>query len=177
YTFTQEQADIAKRIHERMMKTPTPAEVASGKSSNVLIGELGKFSGKQLRGNTVTLDEDVLKMLNVAGSNSPGNIGLLRDNGRFAWPSVFEEKFFDPKLKKDVEVQAQELYQQSLNAKLDKNVLKDLKANLRVLRETLTKNRTEVLTQNYLEGQRFLDEFDNAAVALDRGDAVLNLDF
>ena len=58
-----------------------------------------------------------------------GSIGLLRDNGRFAWPSVFDEKFFDPKLKKDVEVQAQELFQQSLNAKVDKNALKDLKAN------------------------------------------------
>ena len=161
YTFSQQQADIAKRIHERMMKAPTPQEVASGKSLNVLAEELGKgkFTSNQLRGQTITLDEDILRMVNVAGAGSQGpvgSIGLLRDNGRFAWPSVFDEKFFDPKLKKDVEVQAQELFQQSLNAKVDKNALKDLKANLRTLRETLSKNSTQVLTQNYLEGIRFL---------------------
>jgi hypothetical protein len=178
YTFTQEQADIAKKILERVQKTPTNAEIVNGKSLNILIDDLGKFGNKQFRGQTVTLDEDVLKLINVTGPGGGGaNIALLRDNGRFNWPSVFEEKFVDAKLRKDIELQAQELFQQSLNAKIDKNVLKDLKANLRVLRETLTKNRSEVLTQNYLEGQRFLDDFDNAVLALERGDAALNVEF
>jgi hypothetical protein len=177
YTFTQEQADIAKRVVERLQKTPTTAEVVSGKSMNILIDDLAKMGHLQLRGQTVTLDEDLLRLLNVSANSTGGNLALLRDNGRFAWPSVFENKAFDAKLRKDVEIQSQELYQQALNAKLDKNVAKDLKANLRTLRDVLSKNRSQLLTQEYLEGQRFLDDFDNAVVALERGDATLNVDF
>lgn len=177
YTFTQEQADIAKRILERVQKTPTTQEIVSGKSLNILTDDLSKFSSKQLRGQTITIDEDVLKLLNVSGPGSNGNIGLLRDNGRFTYPLVFDDKMFENKLKKDIELQAQELFQQSLNAKLDANALKDLKANLRALREVLAKNVNNLLAQNYLEGQRFLDDFDNAVVGLQRGDAALNVDF
>jgi len=177
YTFTKEQADISKRILERLQKTPTQQEVTSGKSLNVLIDDLSKFRKDQLHGPTVTLDEDILKQLIVSSPGPNGNIGLLRDNGRFSFPTVFDDKLFDPKLKKDIELQAQELFQQSLNGKLDKNALKDLQSNLRTLRETLTKNLNQLLGQNYLDGQRFLDDFDSALLALDRGAAPLNYDY
>jgi hypothetical protein len=179
YTFTQEQADIAKRLLERVQKMPTATEVQTGKSLNLLVDDLGrgKFSNKQLRGTTVTLDEDILRLLNVTGT--PGaNLGLLRNNGQFVWPSAFEEKdIASEKDKKDVELETQELFQQAANAKVDKNTLRDLKANLRQLRTQLNKRVNDISTQNYLDGSRFLDDFDAAVLALERNDAVPYLDF
>jgi hypothetical protein len=123
----------------------------------------------------------VLKLLNVTGQIKSGgsvNIGLLRDNGRFAWPSVFDEKnVAGDKEKKDIELHAQELFQQSVNAKIDRNTLKDLQSGLRTLRENLNKSVNQVPTQSYTEGLRFLNSFDAAIAALEKGDAVLNLDF
>jgi hypothetical protein len=124
------------------------------------------------------LDEELLRLLNVTGQVGGGNIGLLRDNGRFAWPSVFDEPYVaGDKGKKDVELHAQELFQQALNAKIDKNALKDLKSSLRSLRESLSKNVKEVPAPSFLEGVRFLDSFDAAVLAMEKGDAVLSLDF
>jgi hypothetical protein len=74
-------------------------------------------------------------------------------------------------------VHAQELFQQALNAKIDKNALKDIRSSLRILRESLRKNFKEVPAQSFLEGLRFLDDFDAAVTALEKGDAVVSLDF
>jgi hypothetical protein len=182
YTFTQAQADIAKKILDRVQKMPTKEEVISGRSLNIMLDSLITLSALKVdRLPTVTLDEDVLKLLNVTGqlkSDGSVNIGLLRDNGRFAWPSVFDEKnVASEKEKKDIELHAQELYQQSINAKIDKNTLKDLRTGLQHLRESLNKNINQVPMQGYTEGLRFLNSFDAAVLALERGDAPLNLDF
>jgi hypothetical protein len=181
YTFTQEQADIAKKVLDRVTKMPTTSEIVAGRSINIMLDNLILLAGAQVRTPTVTLDEDVLKLLNVTGQIKSGgsvNIGLLRDNGRFSWPSVFDEKnIASDKDKKDIELHAQELFQQSVNSKTDKNTLKDIQAGLRALRETLNKNVNQVPNQSYTEGLRFLNAFDAAILALEKGDAVLNLDF
>ena len=178
YTVTQQQLDIAKRILERVQKLPTSQEIVSGTSQNILMKDLEQLAAPPVRSSSVMLDEDVLKSLNVTGHGNSGNIGLLRDNGRFAWPSVFdEESLASDQQKKDVEVRAQELFQQALNAKIDKNALKDIRSSLRSLRESLRKSIKEVPAQSYLEGLRFLNDFDDAVIALEKGDAAASLDF
>jgi hypothetical protein len=178
YTVTQQQLDNAKRILERVQKIPTNQEIVSGNSLNILLKDLEQLVATPVRSTSVMLDEDVLKSLNVTGQGSTGNIGLLRDNGRFAWPSVFdEENLVGDQQKKDVEVHAQVLFQQALNAKIDKNALKDIRSSVHILRESLRKKFKEVPAQNYLEGLRFFDDFDAAVTALEKGDAVVSLDF
>jgi hypothetical protein len=179
YTFTQQQADIANTILKRLQNTPTDQEVTSGKSQNTIMEDLARLSDVNYRGGSVMLDEDLLKQLNVTGQTANGvNIGLLRDNGRFAWPSVFDEKnIISEKQKKDIELHAQELYQQAVNSKLDRNTLRDLQSELGQLRDNLSKNVKEIPGRSFLEGQRFLDDFNAALRALEKGDAVLNLDF
>ena len=123
YTFTKEQADIAKRLLERVQKTPSQAEVQSGRSLNVLLKDLVAFKNQQLRGPTVVLDEDVLKLVNLSGPDSSGNVGLLRDNGQFTWPAAFEDKqVIGEKERKDIDLEAKQLYQQAANGSPDANV-------------------------------------------------------
>jgi hypothetical protein len=116
-------------------------------------------------------------LLNITGQ-AGGNLGLLRDKGRFAWPPVFDDKnVAGDQEKRDVELHAQELFQQAVNAKIDKNALKNIKSSLGRLRESLSKNFKDMPGQGYLEGLRFLDGFDAAVLAMEKGDAVLSLDF
>jgi hypothetical protein len=178
YTFTQEQADIAKRLLQRIQNTPTATEIQTGKSLNILMQDLSKFDSKQLRAQTVTVDEEILKLLNVSGSY--GNLGLLRNDGQVPWPLVFEDtNVLAKKDREDIDNYAKQLFFQVANAngKLDGNTLKDLDSALRNLRDDLQKKIKIVNTQNYLEGKRFLDDFDAAVVALRKGDAVLYLDY
>jgi hypothetical protein len=179
YTFTQEQADIAKRLVQRVRQTPTQTEIITGKSQNILLDDLAKFTGPGMKGTaTVTLDEDMLRMLNVAGVGSAGNIGLLRNNGNFDWPAAFEDKeLISDKERQEIGVQTKELYEQAANGKPNANTIKDLETTLKNLRTKLGKRVDSIPTGNYLEGFRFLDDFDAALVALRKGDVALNLDF
>jgi hypothetical protein len=180
YTFTQEQADIAKRLLQRVQVTPTKTEVVTGKSLNILLEDLSKFNSKQLRSQTVGVDEDILKLVNVTGSN--GNLGLLRNDGQIPWPSAFIDNttVLATKQREDIDNYAKVLFNQAANnagGKLDPNVLRNLEMAVGKLRDSLTKNINTLGTQSYLEGSRFLDSFDAAVVALRKGDAVLYLDF
>jgi hypothetical protein len=184
YTFSKEQADIADRLVKRVQKTPTPAEIQTGKSLNVLLDDLSKFeilskSGQSRNSmSTVTLDEDVLKLVNITSPGSYGNIGLLRDGGRFTWPAAFDDKdVASDKERKDIEVQAQELYQQAANAKPNNNTLKDLESALQSVHTKLEGAAKSISPSNYLQAKRFLDSFDAAVVAIKKGDVVTNLEF
>jgi hypothetical protein len=180
YGFSQEQADIAKRLLERVQVTPTPTEIASGKSLNILLRDLAKFSPKQLSARTFTLDEDILKLLNVTGGH--GSLALLRNDGQIPWPAVFADtKVLPTKMREDMDSYAKLLYYQAANnanGKVDPNVLQNLELAAGKLRENLKKNINNVGgSANYLEGTRFLDDLDAAILALRRGDAGLVLDF
>jgi hypothetical protein len=178
YTFTQEQADIAKRLLERVQKTPTATEIQSGKSLNLMLADLAKFGNQPMRVPTISLDEDVLKLVNLSGPGSGGNIALLRDNGRFTWTQAFsDQNIISDKERKDIELEAQQLYQQAANGKVDPNTLKDLETGLRTARANLTKQISALPTGSFLEAQRFLDAFDAAVTGLKSGDVALNLDF
>jgi hypothetical protein len=176
---TQEQADMAKKLLERLQAMPTATEVVAGKSLNVILQALSKFTSKQLRLETVTLDEDLLKSLNVTGSNA--NLGLLRNDGQIPWATVFDNTTVLPsKQRADIDNYAKILFCQAANnagGKLDPHVLTALELAAGQLRERLNKNINVVGTQSYLEGSRFLDHFDGAVLALRKGDVVLYLDF
>jgi hypothetical protein len=177
YTFTQEQADIAKRLLERVQVTPTNTEVTSGKSLNILLKDLGKFTSKQLLARSVTIDEDILRLLNVTGSH--GNMGLLRNDGQIPWPPAFSNKDVLPDdLREAIDNYAKLLFFQAANGngKLDANVLKNLDVSVGKLRDNLNKNVNK-LGADYLDGARFLEQLEAAVTALKKGDAVLFLDF
>jgi hypothetical protein len=176
-TITQPKMDVPGKILDRAQKVPTSQEVASGKSLNILLEDLHKLASLPLRDTAVMLDEEVLKLLNVTGQ-AGGNLGLLRDNGRFAWPPVLDDKnVAGDQDKRDVELHARELFQQAVSATIDKNALKNIRSSLGRLRESLSKSFKDVAGQSYLEGLRFLDSMDAAVLALEKGDAVLSLDF
>jgi hypothetical protein len=178
YTFTKEQADIAKRLLERVQKTPTQTEIQSGRSLNILLKDLVVFKNQQIHGPTITLDEDVLKLVNVSGPGSSGNISLLRDNGQFTWPAAFDDKdVISAKERKDLDLEVRQLYQQAAQGGTDINMLRNVDTSLRTVRANLAKQVNNIPTNNYLEAQRFLDDFDAAVVGIKKGDVILNLDF
>jgi hypothetical protein len=178
YTFTKEQADIAKRLLERVQKTPTQAEIQSGRSLNILLKDLVAFKSQDLRVPTVMIDSDVLKLVNVSGAGSSASIGLLRDNGQVTWPLVFDNKeIISEKDKKDLDLEAKQLYLQAANGPVDPNLLRNVETALRGLRANLAKQANDLPANNFLAGQRFLDDFDSAVLAVKNGDVALNVDF
>jgi hypothetical protein len=178
YTFTKEQADIAKRLVDRAQKTPTQTEIQSGKSLNILLKDLITFKSKDLPVPKIVLDEDVLKLVNVSGPGSSGGIGLLRNNGEFTWPTAFDNKdVISEKDKRDLDLEARQLFQQASSGTPDANMLRNVEVALRTARNNLAKQVVTMPASNYVDAQHFLDDFDSAIVAVRRGDVRLNNEF
>jgi hypothetical protein len=169
-TFTDEQAKIAKTILKRIQTNASPAEILSGKALNVLLDDLRKHIGQKSAMGAMPVDEEVLRRLNITRSGV-GNLGLLRNEGRFSWPKAIRD-LADANLQKEMEVAAQAAVSQAANGKIDGNLLSELKTNLARLRTQMGNKVSEIPTSQYMDGKRFLNGFEDALLALEQGDAV-----
>jgi hypothetical protein len=170
-TFTEEQAKIAKMTLKRIQTNSTEPEIVNGRALNLLLDDLRKHPGKKAAMETFALSEDVLGHLNVT-KNGNASLGVLRNGGDFTWPIVFQE-YFPPDQLRLVENQAKTLVKNAEKGKqLDVNVLKDMRNEVDKVREQLLKKINEVPPNQYMEGTRFLNDFHNARLALESGEAL-----
>jgi hypothetical protein len=169
-TFTDEQAKIAKTILKRIQTNASPAEIMSGKALNVLLDDLSKHLGQRAAAGAMIVDDEVARHLNITRSGL-GDLGLLRNDGRFTWPKALRE-LANPAEQKEIEVQAQAVVSQAANGKADENLLSELKTNVDKLRTQLSAKMNEFGTPRYMESKRFLHYFEEALLALEKGDAV-----
>ncbi len=167
-SFSEEQAKIARLYLKRIQGNSSPPEIVSGKALNVMLDDLRKYAGRKATLEAIAVSEEVLAHLNV--TIGQGNLGLLRNEGRFIWPLCLRE-LLDAQKKKDLEVQAQVLIQQAINGTADANLLKDLRAELDRIGTDLAKKINDIPTSHYLEAKRFIKDFDDARLALEKGDA------
>ncbi|MCC6421214.1 MAG: hypothetical protein IT429_23505, partial [Gemmataceae bacterium] len=172
-TFGQEQERIARQTLQRIQTTATPIEIWAGKSQNIILRDLTRHANRKSQAGAMTLDEETLRRLNVTRSH--GNMGLLRNNGQFTWPAALRTIL--PKEERDtIDKETQALVRQAANAPApDIDRLRDLKSVLGKARTTLTKSVLDVPTRQYLDANRFLNDFDAALIALERGDAAAYL--
>ena len=169
-TFTEEQAKIKKMTLKRIQTNSTEPEIVNGRALNLLLDDLRLHPGKKASVEPFALSEDVLGHLNLTKGNT--SLGVLRNGGDFSWPVVFQE-YFPPEQLRLIENQAKTLVKNADKAKLlDVNVLKDMRNELDKVREQLFKKINEVPTNQYLEGTRFLNDFHNARLALENGEAL-----
>jgi hypothetical protein len=174
-TYTDEQAKIAKTILKRIQTNASPAEIMSGKALNVLLDDLSKHLGQRAAVGAMVLDDEVARHLNITRSGL-GDLGLLRNEGRFTWPKALRDIANAPE-QKEIEVQAQAVVSQAANGKVDENLLSELKTNVNKLRTQLGAKFNDVPTTQYIEGKRFLHYFEDALLALEKGDAAEYFNF
>jgi hypothetical protein len=174
-TYTEEQAKIAKTVLKRIQTNASPAEIVAGTALNVLLKDLSKHPGQKAAVGALPVDEEVLRHLNITASGV-GDLGLLRNEGRFTWPTALRD-LAPAAEQKEMEVQAQAVVSQAANGKVDNNLLAELKTNVGKLRTQLIAKGNDIPTAQYIDGRRFLNNFEDALLALEKGDAVEYFNF
>jgi hypothetical protein len=172
-TFTEEQAKIAQTTLRRIKSNSTPAEVANGRSLNLMLDDIRKFMNRKVSSDNLALSEDVLLQLNVT-SNEAG-LGALRNDGRINWPIGLQE-VLSPEQRKTLDTQAQALVQGAAKGKVDANVLRDFGNEIDRTYDSLLKKVND-LGPHYLEAKRFLSDLKDARRALEKGEAQNQLAF
>ncbi len=169
-TFTEEQSKIAKMTLKRIQTNSSEPEIVNGKALNLLLDDMRKYPGKRAAVEPFALSEDVLGHLNVTKGTT--SLGILRNRGEFAWPIVFQE-YFPPEQLTLIENQAKSLVKNAEQGKpLNVNVLKDMRLEVDKVRDQLFKKINEIPPTQYLEAKRFLNDFDEARMAIERGEAL-----
>lgn len=167
-TYTEIQARVAAQTVRRVQTNSNPAEINSGRALNILLDDLRRFPGKKLPDAT-SIDADVLRQMNV--TSSFGSLGLLRDGSRIEFPSAFEG-VVTPAQTKNMQTLLQIVMDAANTGKrVDPNVMRDLRGEMDRARDVLAKKINEIPTQDYLDAIRFFNDFDEARIALERGEA------
>jgi hypothetical protein len=175
-TYSDEQARIAKNILKRIQTHATSGEIWSGAALNILLNDLANHrAGAKTAVGALPVEEEVLRHLNVSKSGV-GDLGLLRNEGRFTWPAALRD-LVEKGERRDMELQAQQLVSQGASGKVDENLLSDLKTNVARLRKDLLAKGTDLPTTQYVESKRFLNSFEDALLALEKGDAMTYFNF
>jgi hypothetical protein len=173
-TYTQEQERVAKVTLRRIQTNSLPGEVTNGKSLNFLLDDLRRFPNKKISLEPITLSDGVLSKLSVT-KNTYG-LGILRDDGRVNWPTALQERMTVGQ-RKQLDEQLKELVKSAYREKLDVNLLKDVRNEVDKLREDLVKRVNDTPTSQYIDAKRFLQEFHEATVALEKGEAPIQAKF
>jgi hypothetical protein len=173
-TYTQEQERVAKTTLRRIQTNSLPGEVTNGKSLNFLLDDLRKFPTKKISLEPLTLSEGVLSHLNV--TKSTYGLGILRDDGRVSWPVALQGRMSVPQ-RKELDEKLRELVKGAYRDKLDVNLLKDVRTEIDKMRDDLVNRVNDTPTAQYMDAKRFLQEFHEASVALEKGEAPIQAKF
>ncbi|MCI0380632.1 MAG: hypothetical protein L0215_23860 [Gemmataceae bacterium] len=174
-TFTEEQAKIAKMTLKRIQSNSTEPEIVNGTALNLLLDDMRKYPGKKASVDAVQLSEDMLLHLNV--SRNSASLGILRNDGKFYWPVGLQE-LVSADQRKLIEAQAATLVKNAAaGGNVDVNIVKEMRAEMDKIRDNLVRLVNDMPTNQYLDAKRFLNDFDDARIALERGDAGSQLKY
>ena len=133
-----------------------------------LLADIRKNEPKKGGGPAISLDEDLLRHVNLTPGT--GNPGLLKNDGRIAWPLALQSDDYRSE-RELLNSLAPEAIRQAVNGRVDPGALKDMNNALAKLRDKLTANINDVTPNNYIEASRFLGYFGDALKILARPDA------
>jgi len=166
-TPTEIQQKNARQTLMRITSNSNPTEIANGKSQNYLLDDLRKYTAAKSNLEPLPMSEDLLQKINV--TKSFGNPGILRNDGKIAWPGALLDLLPTEK-RHEIENQALALYKGAMNGRADSNLIKDFNSELDRVNDDLLKRANEIGSNQYLEAKRFLNDWKDARISLEQGD-------
>jgi hypothetical protein len=143
-------------------------ETRTGIALNILLADLRDLQAQGIHGPDLTLDEEILRHINVLAGRSNGNSGLFRDDGRFSWPLVLRGPRFQSE-REIVNALAPKMVQQAKEGQVID--LLRLASAVAKLQEELHARIADIPSPDYIRAKRFLTQLDDAIKLLRQPDA------
>jgi hypothetical protein len=150
----------------RSRNDPPITEIWSGKALNDLLLAIQQQQAKGSRGPAVSIDEDVLKNINVTSGASSGSLGLLRDNGQLHWPIELTRPEYEPERKRLDELAAN-AFKQATTGAVDGNILREMGNIIDGLQTRLRRSVADSSPSDYIKAKRYLSDLDSAVKVLE----------
>jgi hypothetical protein len=175
-SYAEVKEKLDKDILRRVQSSANTGEIWQGVSQNILLRDFAKNQAKKLNNvPEIPVLENVLRHINV--TKNGGNMGVLRHGGELNWPTALTE-LASRDMRRDMDLQARALYQQAeQTGKGDPATIKDLRTNIKTLRDKLVARVNDIPTEQYSDARRFLSDLEDAVRGVERGDAPSFFDF
>ncbi len=171
-TAEEERRRLQTQAVQRALNHPPVTEIWSGRALNDLLEDLqAQPTGTDSAAGSsqsISLDEEGLKHINV--TKGAGNIGLLKNGGRFEWPVALAGSAHAPERDRLTALAQEALRQIEFNSRAEAGTIRQLTAGLDDLRGQLRNNGRNVSASEYIEAKKFLSDFDDAVTALRHAD-------
>jgi hypothetical protein len=163
-----------RNLKEQVMRSrnnPPITEITSGVALNNLLQDI---RNQQARGNTelrtyqVVLHEDTLRHVNV--SKGPGNIALLKNEGRLTWPVALASIDFKKDRDKINALVRDAVSQAEFNDQVDSGTITQLMNDTDKVRTQLRRTGLDLPPSLYIEANVFLNNLNDAIRALKQPD-------
>lgn len=170
-TYTEELTAEKKQYLTRVMNFPVKSEITDGKSLNAMLPYLQDLSSHGAMGSPVPISQSIVNQLNISGSGT-SSVGMLRAGGQVEWPVGLQGKN-----QKALDKLLPEAYSAAASGKLTPKLMKDVRTELKTMRETLRKQvqTDEIDTSSYLQAIEFYNALESSVNALERPDAKKQL--
>jgi hypothetical protein len=156
----------------RAMRDPPLPEILNGSSLDAVYKDLLNKQSQWGKGPPVTIDENVLKHLNLT-SRSGGNVGLLRrvkEGEPLPWPTSLKSDAYKPEVER-INQRLQDAVRQAENKPpVDPGTVANMKDDLRALQAKVTANINALTPSECIAAKRFLNQLDDALTALQQPD-------
>jgi hypothetical protein len=169
------EADRQRNLHEQVLRSlnnPPVTEVYSGLALNTLLGDLRqnlvRQQGATLRTYALPLDEAALRHINV--TKGPGNLSILKNDGRLTWPAALTGPEFKEWRYRIDSLVSDGLRQASFGNTVDGGTIKALLADASQLRQELRRTGRDLSPALYLSASNYLNKLDDAIRALQQPD-------
>jgi hypothetical protein len=164
----QERARRIQQERDRSRNDPPVTEIYSAKALNDLLADLIE---RQNRGTlpALALDEDTLRRVNI--TKEGGHVGLLKNEGRLAWPVVLCGSGYAEEKGRLSEATLTAVQQAEFHGRAEAGTLRQMQQDLDRLQRKLTAQASRVPAPQYLEARRFLRDLGDAVTALGKSGA------
>jgi len=135
---------------------------------NILLDDLRDLQSKGIQAPDMDLDTESLGRLNVLVGRTHGNPGLLKNNGRLEWPTVFLGPEFQSE-RESISRLAPVVIEQARRGQVTD--LGDLAGAVEKLHQDLHSKIAAIPTPEYIRAKRFLTQIDEAIRILRQPDA------
>jgi hypothetical protein len=164
-----------RNLKERVMRSrnnPPVTEINSAKALNDLLQDINSMHGRgdtaQLRTFSTPLNEDTLKHVNV--TKGPGNIGLLKNEGRLTWPVALSSIDFKEDRERINSLVRDAVSQAGFNGQVDSGSITQLINDTDRMRTRLRRTGTDLPPSLYIDANVFLNNLADAIRALQQPD-------
>lgn len=160
----------------RALNNPPLTEILSGKSLNDLMPDIQGQLTQGIKGPVVSLDQSMLKQINVTTGIGDANAGLIKNTDRLTWPltlRTLEPSSQAAKLRDQIDKLMGEGRQQAATgSQVDAGVLVSLNKAIKDMQMMLRAQVANLEPQQYIEGKRYLSDLSAAAESLQSDQAA-----